>query len=245
MRALVLRHDHASLSGPVGDRLAQHGFALDERTVVPVERQDDPAVEFSFPAPGDYDLVLALGAPWSVYDRSAVGPWIDGELDLLRRAHAADLPVLAICFGAQALATALGGSVERAPRPEIGWMTVRSDAPDLIPEGPWFQWHFDRFTVPPGALELARSPVGPQAFRIGRSLGVQFHPELTEETLSQWLDLGGARQAEEHGSDPDRLLGETRARREEARQRAYGLVDGFLRMTLRGRRGRPAEPTQT
>ncbi|MFC8436441.1 type 1 glutamine amidotransferase [Streptomyces sp. NPDC057253] len=232
MRALVLRHDHASLSGPVGDRLVQHGFALDEHTVVPAERQHDPAVEFDFPAPEEYDLILALGAPWSVYDRAAVGTWIDGELKLLRRAHERDLPVLGICFGAQALATALGGSVERAPRAEIGWMPIRSEAEDLLPAGPWFQWHLDRFTVPPGAEELARSRVGPQAFRTGRALGVQFHPELTEETLSQWLDLGGARQAEEYGIDPAWLLSETRTRREESRQRAHRLVDGFLRSAL-------------
>jgi len=228
VRALVIRHDHASLPGPIGDRLVQHGYALDESTVVPAERYHDPAVDFAFPDPVAYDLVLPLGAPWSVYDKAAIGPWIDGELELLRGAYAARIPVLGICFGAQALATALGGAVEPAPRPEIGWSTVQSDAPELIPAGPWFQWHFDRFVVPPGAVELARGPVGPQAFRIGRALGVQFHPELTEEILRQWLDLGGRREAEEQGIDPDRLLVETRALREESRERAYDLVDMFL-----------------
>lgn len=233
MRALVIGHDHASLPGPIAERLVQHGYALDELTVVPAERYHDPAVEFAFPDPAAYELVLPLGAPWSVYDKAAIGTWIDGELDLLRTAHAADIPVLGICFGAQALATALGGSAERAPRPEIGWHTVESDAPELIPAGPWFQWHFDRFVVPPGAVELARSAVGPQAFRIGRALGVQFHPELTEETLQQWLDLGGTREAEENGTDPELLLTETRAQREASRQRAYDLVDMFLRKVAR------------
>ncbi|MEU6139668.1 type 1 glutamine amidotransferase [Streptomyces sp. NPDC047081] len=227
-RALVVRHDHASLSGPVGGRLAQLGYVLDELTVVPEERYATPAVRFVFPDPTAYDLVVLLGAPWSVYDRASVGPWIDGELRMLRTAHASDVPVLGICFGAQALATALGGRVERAPRPEIGWTEIDTDAPDLVPEGPWFQWHFDRFTTPPGAAELARSAVGPQAFRAGRSLGVQFHPELTEETLRMWLDLGGRREAERHGVDPDRLLAETVARGDSSRERAHALVDGFL-----------------
>ncbi|WP_327694646.1 type 1 glutamine amidotransferase [Streptomyces sp. NBC_00459] len=228
MRALVIRHDHLSLSGPVGDRIARLGYEIDELTVVPAERHDSPGVGFDFPDPAGYDLIVLLGAPWSVYDRSKVAPWIDGELELLRTAHAAELPVLGICFGAQALATALGGSVEAAPRHEIGWTAVESDVPGLIPAGPWFQWHFDRFTVPPGAVELARSAVGPQAFRAGRALGVQFHPELDEETLLQWLDAAGRREARAHGEDPDRLLAETRARHEESRQRAYDLVDAFL-----------------
>ncbi|MEU6222935.1 type 1 glutamine amidotransferase [Streptomyces sp. NPDC047042] len=230
MRALVIRHDHLSLSGPVGDRIAQLGYEIDELTVVPAERYDRPGVEFDFPDPvgAGYDLIVLLGAPWSVYDRASVGPWIDGELELLRTAHAAELPVLGICFGAQALATALGGSVEAAPRHEIGWSAVESDVPELIGAGPWFQWHFDRFVVPPSAVELARSAVGPQAFRAGRALGVQFHPELDEKTLLQWLDSGGRREARAHGEDPDRLLAETRARHEESRQRAYDLVDAFL-----------------
>lgn len=241
MRALVIRHDHASSSGPIGDRLVEHGYDLDERTVVPAERHHAPAVDFTFPSASAYDLVLTLGAPWSVHDRTATGPWIEGELDLLRRAHATGIPVLGICFGAQALATALGGTVERAPRPEIGWTTVTTAAPDLVAEGPWFQWHFDRFTVPPGAVELAGSTVGPQAFRVGRSLGVQFHPEITEETLRLWLVLGGRAQAEEHGVDPDRMLAETRASSEESRQRAYDLVDGFLRQALSAPGPQPQE----
>ncbi|WP_308403140.1 type 1 glutamine amidotransferase [Streptomyces sp. BV286] len=236
VRALVIRHDHASQSGPVGERLTQLGYDIDELLVVPEGRHHAPAVGFTFPDPTAHDAVVVLGAPWSVYDRAAVGPWIDGELELLRTAHAAGIPTLAICFGAQALATALGGSVERSPRPEIGWTTVDPvgpEGPGPVAAGPWFQWHFDRFTLPPGAVELARGTVGPQAFRSGPALGVQFHPEITEATLLSWLDLGGRRQATDHGVDPDRLLAETRASREETRRRAHGLVDAFLAQVAR------------
>ncbi|MET8980036.1 type 1 glutamine amidotransferase [Streptomyces sp. NPDC004539] len=228
VHALVIAHDSASSPGPVGDRLAERGYTLDVVTVVPEERFADPAVRFDFPDLSDYRLVVALGAPWSVYDDASVGTWIEGELGLLRAAHAADVPVLGICFGAQALATALGGAVARSPEPEIGWFTVESERPDLIASGPWFQWHFDRFTVPPEAQCLARSTAGPQAFRIGRALGVQFHPEITEKTLDRWLELGGAAQAERHGVDPMLLVAETRLRREESSLRAHRLVDTFL-----------------
>ncbi|NUU26271.1 MAG: C26 family cysteine hydrolase domain-containing family, partial [Streptomycetaceae bacterium] len=102
----------------------------------------DPNVTVDFPDPRDYDVIVPLGAPWSVDDEATIGAWVGGEIALLRDAVAADIPVLGICFGGQALATALGGGVERAPRPEIGWTPVRSDDPALVSEGPWFQWHF-------------------------------------------------------------------------------------------------------
>ena len=70
--------------------------------------------------------------------------------------------------------------------PEIGWYDIVSDVPEVIAAGPWLQWHSDVVTVPPGAEELARSAVGPQAWRIGRTLCTQFHPEATETMLARW-----------------------------------------------------------
>ncbi|MEK0097848.1 type 1 glutamine amidotransferase [Streptomyces sp. A475] len=243
MRALIIGHDHASLPGLIGERLAERGFELDTINVVPPERYHAPGVHFDFPSPHGYDLVVPLGSPWSVDDHAAIGSWVGGELALLREAHDLDVPVLGICFGAQALATALGGAVERAPYPEIGWMTVESDAPELVPAGPWFQTHYDRFVVPPGAEELARSAAGPQAFRTGRSLGVQFHPEITEATLRIWLDLGLSDQARGLGLDPDELMDRTRELREEARRRAHALVDAFLDRVARPPAATGAVPT--
>jgi GMP synthase-like glutamine amidotransferase len=80
--------------------------------------------------------------------------------------------------------------VERGRLPEIGGYDVTTDRPDVIASGPWLQWHYDVVTVPPGAEELARSAVGPQAWRLGRSLAVQFHPEATESMLARWTSGG-------------------------------------------------------
>ncbi|MDX6741124.1 type 1 glutamine amidotransferase [Actinocorallia sp. A-T 12471] len=228
MRALVIKHDYVSEPGHVGARLIERGYELDVVTVVPRESHHAPAVAFDFPGADGWDLIVSLGAPWSVYDGDSVGTWIEGELALLREAHRTGVPVLGICFGAQALATALGGSVERAPRPEIGWTEVETDDPDLVPSGPWFQWHYDRFTPPPGAVELARTSVGAQAFTVGRSLGVQFHPEATAEVVRGWIDFGGADQCTTHNIDPTTLLTLTQTRDPDARLRAAHLVDTFL-----------------
>jgi len=228
VRALVVQHDPVTGSGLVGDRLADRGYDLTTVTVVPEHRFHTPDVTFDFPDAGDWDLIVSLGAPWSVYDETAVGPWIGGELALLRKAHHLGVPVLGVCFGAQALTTALGGSVEASPRPEIGWVEVDTDDPSLVGRGPWFQWHYDRCVLPPGAEEVARNAVCAQAFRAGRSLGVQFHPEITTAIVRGWLDLGGAEQCLRHGVDPGELVDRTRAMEQTARVNARLLVDGFL-----------------
>jgi GMP synthase-like glutamine amidotransferase len=228
VRALLIAQDHFSPAGPVGERLVDRGYDLEELLVVPAERFTSPDVEATFPDPTAYDLIVPMGAVWSADDEARIGRWLLPERELLRRAHANGVPMLGICFGGQALAVALGGGVERAPRAEIGWVEVESDDPDLIESGPWFQFHYDRWTLPPGAVEIARNGVASQAFVIGRSLGLQFHPELTSTTLAAWMEFGGREEVVADGQDPYALLARTRTEDAPARERAHRLVDRFL-----------------
>lgn len=228
MRVLFVQQDHVSPVGPIGARFADRGYDVEEFLVVPADRFHSPGVDVDFPDPMAYDAIVPMGAPWSVYDEATIGAWVLEELTFLRRAHDAGVPVLAICFGAQALASALGGSVERAPEPEIGWYDIDTDNPDLVEAGPWFQWHHDRLTPPPGALTLARTRLAVQAYTLGRSLAVQFHPELTLAMLEGWLTNGGATYLREHGMDVDAVLSRTRAEEPAAVARAAALVDRFL-----------------
>lgn len=183
-RCLVIQHDPDGPSALAGVRLEHHGYELD--VVQVMDEQGEPLPGLAFPDPLDYDFVLTLGSVQAVYDRDKIGSWIDDELDLLRRADAHGVPILGICFGGQALSAALGGTVEHAPYAEIGWAEVETEAPDVIAPGPWLVWHIDRFTVPPGATELARTALCPHAFRHGRSVGLQFHPEVDREMLTIW-----------------------------------------------------------
>ncbi|MGH3153845.1 MAG: type 1 glutamine amidotransferase [Streptosporangiaceae bacterium] len=228
MRVLFVQQDHVSPTGPVGEAFADHGYEVAEFGVVPASRFHDPSVTVSFPDPLSYDAIVPMGAAWSVYDRDRIGTWIDDELAFLRRAHDAGVPVLGICFGGQALAAALGGQVIRAERPEVGWTLIETARPDLIEAGPWFQWHSDRWVLPDGIRALARTGAAEQAFTRGRSMGVQFHPELTSQMLDGWLSNGGRQQAAALGLDPDQLVAETAARSGEARIRAKRLVSAFL-----------------
>lgn len=228
MRALFVQQDHVSPVGPVGDALAGRGYDIEELPVVPEDRFDRPDVEVTFPDPAAYDVVVPMGAPWSVYDEATIGTWLRPEVEFLRRAHVAGVPVFGICFGGQALALALGGEVREAPAPEVGWVTVDTDLPELVEPGPWFQWHHDRWADPPGVISFARTPLAPQAFRAGRSLALQFHPEMTVAMFKGWLGNGGAEQLRGIGVDDEALLARTRAEEPAAVARAHRLVDRFL-----------------
>ena len=226
VRALVINPDGNCPAGMVGDRLADHGVELDELVVV-----DDPLAPTShraFPDPEGYDLVVSMGSPWSVYDSALIGTWIGRHVDVLRRAHAADVPVLGICFGGQVLAAALGGTVVRAEQAEFGWGKVETTVPDLIAPGPWFQWHVDRFNLPDDVEVLAHNEAAIQAYRKGRSFGVQFHPELTVSILERWLVDATHDELALLDGTPDGLLAETVERQREARPHCDALVDHYL-----------------
>lgn len=217
MRALVIQYDADAPGGLVSDWLRERGA---EEDVCPV------SVDGSrLPDPRAYDLVVPLGSEAAAYDDTV--PWLADQLALVRRSAEADIPVLGICFGSQLLARALGGQAMPSPRPEIGWVPIHTDDPELIAEGPWMEWHYDTFTPPPGARLLAYNASGPQAYTIGRSLGVQFHPEVTSEIVEEWVS-DGADQLSRVRVDADRLLAETREVIGDNRVRTWRLLDTFI-----------------
>ena len=229
MKALFIQHDHVSPTGPVAERLRYHGYETIEKQVVPVEKFKTPNdVQFEFPNLDDYDLIVPMGAPWGAWDDACIGNWLQPELDWVREAVSSGKPVLGICFGGQLVARAMGGSVAKGPQCEIGWKTIWSDRPEIVSNGPWFQFHYDRWVVPPGAIEIARNPIASQAFIINRTLALQFHPEIDAAALTGWLEWGGDKNVIEDGQDPDIMMAQTAAENDAAVARTYALIDGFI-----------------
>jgi GMP synthase-like glutamine amidotransferase len=218
MRVVVIRHHDVDSAGFIAEGFEARRAAL----AVHLFPDDGP-----LPALDGVDHVVVLGAISSVNDPD---PWIAAELAWLRAAEAAGVPVLGICFGAQALCAALGGRVEAMARKEIGWTLVDSLDPGLIPAGPWLEFHGDRCLLPPQAAVLARNGFGVQAFRLGRHLALQFHPEVDGPQLKRWLDGGATAEAERIGLDPDQFLADTIREEPAARVRADRLVAAALQI---------------
>jgi GMP synthase-like glutamine amidotransferase len=215
---LLIANDDDADPGVIGWLASEAGYRFE------VLSREEPA---TWPGLDGVDLVLSLGSEWSVY-WDHVGASVAAEAALLTAAHQATVPILGICFGAQIVAHALGGTVRRAAFVEIGWYEIDSSFPDVVAPGPWFEWHADTFTLPGGATELARSTVGPQAFRLGRTAAVQFHPEIDEPILRRWA-TGGKSDLDAAGVDVDDLLATTRAQAAGNAERAALLFSAFCR----------------
>ncbi len=223
---LFLYNDPTAPAGLLGEVFAESGYDVSTFDVVPPDRADDPVLDVAFPDPLGYDVIVPLGARWAVHDERV--PWIADESTMVRHALDSGLGVLGVCFGGQLLAHALGGTVARSPQPEIGWCDVHTDNPDLVPAGPWFQWHFDRLTAPPGAVEVARNGSATQAFVKGRALGLQFHPEVDTALVEQWIDEDGGSDMTRLGLDAAELRARTAELADGAARRLRLLVAGFL-----------------
>ena len=184
--------------GYAADWLAAHGHSLT------FTRLFEP--EPVFPALAEFDGLLILGGAMSVYDEENF-PWLRAEKEFLQQVLRAGKITLAICLGAQLVAQALGGEVRPNPEPEIGYWTVRFSAKALAhpllrgwpDKAAVLHWHFDTFTVPPGALRVGMSAgCATQGFVWGDGvIGLQFHPEMTEEMVAQLIVFEGHETAEE------------------------------------------------
>ncbi len=216
MRVVVVRHHDIDSAGFIADAFEARGASL----AVHLFPDEGP-----LPALDGADHVIVLGAVSSVNDPD---PWIAEELAWLRAADAAGVPVLGICFGAQALCAALGGRVEAMAGKEVGWFAVESADEDAVPAGPWLEFHNDRCLLPADATVLARNDAAVQAFRIGRHLAVQFHPEVDGPQLKRWLDAHTDAETRQLGIDSDQFLADTIREEPAARARADRLVAAAL-----------------
>jgi len=143
-----------------------------------------------------YAAIIVLGGPMNV-DQIENYPNLITEVDVLREAIDQDMSVLGICLGAQLLAKALGGSVHRNPRREIGWYDINltsAGAADPVLSAftqrqQVFQWHEDGINLPEDAVHLASSPASDvQAFCYGEhAYGFQFHLEVDSSLIDRWL----------------------------------------------------------
>jgi len=160
---------------------------------------------------GDATHLVFLGGPMSVNDESEL-PWLKEEKELIRRAVKKWVPVLGLCLGAQLIASAHGATVYRFVN-ETGWCPVHTtpDSTGVFASFPEtfhvFQMHGETFHLPVGGrLQCRGDNVTHQGFRLGSALGLQFHLEMTEGLIRDWIKDERKFLKERIGCDTERYL---------------------------------------
>jgi GMP synthase-like glutamine amidotransferase len=147
------------------------------------------------------EWLIIMGGPMGVYEQDQYD-WMPGEIALIREAIQQNKKVLGICLGAQLVAAALDANVYPHTQTELGWypldLSFQDKAAPLASVLPQhfntFHYHSDTFDVPAGATRFAASAAcSHQAFIYGdRVIGLQFHMELTPQSLQDMVDVGTA-----------------------------------------------------
>ncbi|GJQ58377.1 MAG: type 1 glutamine amidotransferase [Candidatus Scalindua sp. AMX11] len=232
MTVIIIKHIDIEGPGTIGEFLYEKG--------VPCKIIDVSAGE---PLPKSLEGVsgaIVLGGPMNVYEEDKY-PFLRKEDIFLKEVFQKGLPTLGFCLGAQLIAKAKGAKVTQNPVKEIGWFTVSLDRevlPDPLFQGfpvtfDVFQWHGDTFEIPDKATRLAGSTLCPnQAFRAdGNVYGLQFHIEVTDEMIQQWIDA----YREEIDSlkgfvDPEKIVSDSRLKADNYRKHARIFASNFLKL---------------
>ena len=177
--------------------------------------------------------LVFLGGPMSVNDESEL-PWLKEEKELIRRAVKKRVPVLGLCLGAQLIASAHGATVYRFVN-ETGWCPVHTtpDSTGVFASFPdtfhVFQMHGETFHLPVGGqLQCRGDQVPHQGFRLGSALGLQFHLEMTDCLIRDWIKCERKFLKERIGRDTERYLAKSN---QLCRQVAMEFLFGTVRNT--------------
>lgn len=231
MRRLVVENDRLCPRGGLAGPLERAG-------AVDVWRPADDGVA---PSLEGYDAVVALGGGQSPRD-NVHHAWLADERALLAEAMDRRLGVLGVCLGGELIAQVLGADVHSVPAPEVGWTRLdprpaaAEDALLSHVDGtPVLQWHSFAFPSPADAVLLAGSPDRASAFRHGsRAWALQFHVEVTEALLDDWIDHYGP-ELPGMGVDPATLRHDTAVHGRAQIHTAAHVAEAFVE-TVRGSR---------
>jgi len=187
VRALALEHLRPNPVGIFGRVLEERGIEVDRVLL----NEGQPLPDWR-----GYDLIVAMGAGHSVWQDNEFA-WIAEEKRAVREAVLAGMPYFGVCFGAQVLADVFGARSFRGPEPELGvnqvFLTAAARRDPVFRGFPAdlevCEWHSNHFSLPHGAVRLARSPrYENQAIRYGKvAYGIQCHLEPSVEDIQEWL----------------------------------------------------------
>jgi GMP synthase-like glutamine amidotransferase len=227
VRIHYLQNDKLSALGNIETWAKERGY------VITSTQLDEQAC---FPSLDDFDLLIISGGRMASYEENLYS-WLVKEKEFIRKAVSRQKYLLGICLGAQLIADSLGGRVYPHKHKEIGWWTIEFTEEGakfpLLKEWndrfPAFLFHGDTFDLPQGAIRICTSKgCANQAFQYGeRVIGVQFHPELTNDVINTiWKLLKHEISEGPYTQKPNDFLNQTELA-DRGRVLIYNLLDNI------------------
>ena len=238
MRVLILQHSPVDHAGVFGEYFEADGISCKS---VRVERGEQ------IPRPDDYDVLWIMGGPQDTWQEDEF-PWLVEEKVWIREAvRDRRMPVMAFCLGAQLLADALGGEVGRMDKAEFGLFDValteagKTDPlfENVDPVYKTLHWHGAEIKRLPSDMPILAETPGCkiQAFRATpTAYGIQYHMELTAETVTEWGnydDYRGGLVAVLGDDAVPKLDAEAKQHMPECQRMARQLYDNFMGLVQR------------
>lgn len=230
---LVLQHIECEDLGTIGPAMNRRGLGyryvrLFDGETVPQDIKD-------------FSGLIILGGPMNVYEEDKY-PYLKDEDIFIKKAIERGIPALGICLGSQLIAKASNGKVRKGAKKEIGWHELNL-TPDGRKEGSFkdfpesltvFQWHGDTFDIPQGATHIASSALFPnQAYRIGNNVyGLQFHLEVTEAMIRNWISEYQEELSSLDYVDPDKIIRDTGKHIDSLKRHAEIFYDRFFSLSF-------------
>ena len=135
----------------------------------------------------DYEVIVLLGSMASPLDSE--NPAVSTEIDLIVSAKEASVPVLGVCYGAELMAMAGGGSVYPLSSTCFGYRDIIFED-GSFQDSPQFFWNHLGFSAPSDSTVMAQGPESCWVFGYEKSLAVQFHPDADPTILKRWTQEG-------------------------------------------------------
>lgn len=130
-----------------------------------------------------FDGVVLSGSKTSIEETE---PWIESEIQAIRKLHDLKIPTFGICYGEQLIARSFGANTGKAKQYEFGWVELENNGTSPLLEGLpkkfySFEYHRDEVRSLPANFKLTASskdcPVQAYDVQGAPMWGVQFHPE--------------------------------------------------------------------
>jgi GMP synthase-like glutamine amidotransferase len=225
MRTLAIRHVKIEHLGLIENYLKEKNFEIDY-----VDTSEGQLLKREL---DEYQFIVVLGGYMGAYEESKY-PFLSYEFKIMEQALKKEIPLLGICLGCQMLAKVLGSKVYKGENgKEIGFYDIKKVSNNKIFEGfpevfKAFQWHGDTFDLPKDAqLVFSNDIYTNQGFICKNAVGLQFHIEVSQNMIKQWMQEYKDEILEEK-LNPDEIIKDTEIYIPNLKTYLYDFLDRFL-----------------